>query len=109
MGKLISKFQNVPMDPWPASILAKAHLTEGSQAKSWRGTGGMFPRSNCVISRISSGNQKWLAGKSTMNGGFNRKITCKWSIFQHAMFDKRRGTGSKMFQVTQLATRNPGE
>ena len=27
------------------------------------------------------GNQTWQAGKSPMNGTFNRKITDKWSIF----------------------------
>ena len=29
---------------------------------------------------IPSGNQTWLAGKSPINGGFNRKITYRWSI-----------------------------
>ena len=36
--------------------------------------------------------QTWLAGKSPMNDGFMRKITDKWSIFQHAMFDYRRAS-----------------
>ena len=31
--------------------------------------------------------QTWLAGKSSMDGGLIRKITHRWSIFQHAMFD----------------------
>ena len=31
--------------------------------------------------------QTWLAGKSSLNGGFTRKITDEWSIFQQAMFD----------------------
>ena len=31
--------------------------------------------------QIPSGNQKWLAGKSLINGGFNRNISYKWSIF----------------------------
>ena len=30
---------------------------------------------------VPSGNQTWLAGKSPMNGGVNRTITYKWSIF----------------------------
>ena len=34
--------------------------------------------------------QTWRAGKSPTNGDFNRKITYKWSIFQHAMFEYRR-------------------
>ena len=40
---------------------------------------------------LPSGNQAWLAGKSPINGGFDRKITHTWSIFQHAMFDDTRG------------------
>ena len=39
---------------------------------------------------IPYGNQTWLAGKYPINGGFNRKITDTWSIFQPAMFDYRR-------------------
>ena len=31
------------------------------------------------------------SGKSPMNGGLIKKITYKWSIFQHAMFDKTGG------------------
>ena len=31
-----------------------------------------------------------MAGKSTINGGFDGKITDKWAIFQHAMFDYQR-------------------
>ena len=34
--------------------------------------------------------QTWLAGKSAINKGFNRKITEKWSIFQQAMLDYPR-------------------
>ena len=29
-------------------------------------------------------------GKSPVDKGFNKKITDKWSIFQHAMFDYRK-------------------
>ena len=43
-----------------------------------------------VSNHIHSGNQSWLAGKSSINGGFHRKITDEWSIFQPAMFDYRR-------------------
>ena len=32
----------------------------------------------------------WLAGKIPMQGGFDMKVTYKWSIFQHAMFDHWR-------------------
>ena len=31
---------------------------------------------------LPSGNQTWLAGKSPISEGFDRKITDKWSIFQ---------------------------
>ena len=43
-----------------------------------------------MVSSSLDGNQTWLAEKSTRNGGFNRKVTDKWSIFQQAMFDYRR-------------------
>ena len=34
-----------------------------------------------VLMFIPFCNQTWLAGKSLINGGFDRKITDKWSIF----------------------------
>ena len=39
---------------------------------------------------IPSGNQTWLAGKFCINGGIDRKIIDKWSVFQQTMFDYRR-------------------
>ena len=44
-----------------------------------------FPIKNW-FSRLNFG-----SGKPPVNGGFNRKITYQWSIWQHAMFDYRRG------------------
>ena len=32
---------------------------------------------------------KQANGKFPMNGGVIKKTNCKWSIFQHAMFDYR--------------------
>ena len=43
-----------------------------------------------ISEALPSGNQTWLAGRYPMNGGFHGKLTDKWSIFQHAMFDYRR-------------------
>ena len=45
---------------------------------------------------LPSGLQTWLAGRSPINGGFDRKITGKWSIFQRAMFHYRMIEGGTL-------------
>ena len=43
-----------------------------------------------ILWDLPSGNETLLAGKSPRIGGFRRKITDRWSIFQQAMFDYQR-------------------
>ena len=64
--------------------------------KSIRGHSGTTPpvARKCTASLANTpgpfGNHTWLAGKSPMNGGFDRKIIDFYGPFSIAMFDYRR-------------------
>ena len=45
------------------------------------------------------GHQAWLAEKSLPNGGFNRKITYKWSIFQCLITGGYKQLSRQMFII----------
>ena len=47
-----------------------------SKSPSWG-----LPKLGLPSKGLPSGNQTWLAGKSPVNGSFNRKISDQWSIF----------------------------
>ena len=57
---------------------------------SWKKMSNLFAEMNVSINYPLVSSHAFLAGKSTVNEGFNGKITYKQCIFQHAMFENWR-------------------
>ena len=98
--KRISTIAAGDVDPYDPELLCHVHLLLGILDMTFKYVLEMkYPMLFLVMFSFGtftklwfpSGHQTWLAGKSPMEGSFHRKITNKWSIFQHAMFDETRG------------------
>ena len=88
-----SVFRNFPARPWNIEVF----MLIIQPPRGYRGTMHLTTldrnsqNTGCLLwENKPSGNRTWLAGKSTINGGFKRKITELNSEFSMAMFEHQR-------------------
>ena len=67
------------LSPHYQGEVQRSHIVAGGLSEARRRP--LRRKTLCGDCDIPSGNQSWLAGKSSMNGGFNRKRTYKCFIF----------------------------